>query len=71
MADEYSLALFYDYGHRCGPVDDASGSFYCDSCGCRSSWGWRCACNRSELVLGTELGLAIQDCEGVQIGVSL
>lgn len=71
MADEYSRALYYDYEKRCEPVDDASGSFLCGSCGCSSAWGWRCACNRSELVLGTELGLAIVDCEGVQIGVSL
>lgn len=68
MADEYSRALFYDYQTRCEPVDDASGSFLCGFCHC----GWSaCACNLQGLVLGTELGLAIQDCEGVQIEVTL
>lgn len=32
---------------------------------------WPDTCDSAALVLGTELGLAIEDCEGVQIGVSL
>jgi hypothetical protein len=71
MADEYSRALFYDYGQRCEPVDDASGSFLCETCACGFGLRGRCACNRVVAVLGTELGLAIADCEGVQIGVTL
>lgn len=69
MADQYSTALFYDYQTRCEPVDDASGPFWCPcgfSCGCWCERG----CDDRSLVLGTEIGLAIEDCEGVQIGVA-
>lgn len=67
MSDTYSRALFYDYQTRCEPVDDASGPFW-RSCGCCTPGA--CSCNRKP-VLATEIGLAIEDCDGLQIEVTL
>lgn len=41
------------------------GPYWCE-CGCGD-----CRCAPSGLVIGTELGLAIEDCEGVQVEISL
>jgi hypothetical protein len=63
MSDPYSRALVYDYERRCEPVSDGDGPFWLHDCGCRCG---RC----SAPVLATELGNAIEDCDGVQIEVS-
>lgn len=59
MMDELE---FPDFGGEVAPV-------------ARDEWqcGWRLwdPCTSFALVLGTELGLAIQDCEGVQVEISL
>jgi len=40
-----------------------------DTCGCGCTPG-ACSCNRKP-VLATEIGLAIEDCDGLQIEVTL
>lgn len=56
---------FPDFGGEVSPVAPFGRFPYSEDC-C-----WLDRCDGAQFVLGTELGLAMEDCEGVQVEITL